>query len=66
MQDIGLLNCHIPFVDLPCKGLDKALSTVRVPMPGPGEQFEVPAELLSAEEKVFLDRFAAGRFAAGG
>ena len=49
----------IPFVDLPCNGIEKALSTVRVPTPEPGERFEVPAELLSVEEKAFFDRLAA-------
>ena len=48
----------IPFVDLPCGGLEKALSTVRVPMPGPGEKFAVAAEALSDEERAFFDRFS--------
>ena len=49
----------IPFVNLPCDGLDTALSSVRVPMPGPGEQFLLPSAEMTAEERAFLDRFSA-------
>ncbi len=47
----------LPFVRLPCGGLEKSLQAVDVPMPGPGEQFQVPADLLSNQEKIFLDRY---------
>ncbi len=44
-------------MNLPCDGIEKSLAVVRVPMPGPGEQFQVPADLLTDGEKAFLDRF---------
>lgn len=51
---------RIPFVSLPCAGLEAALSAVSVPMPGPGAQFLLPEAELSGEEKAFFDRFASG------
>lgn len=47
----------LPFVVLPCGGLEAALSSVDVPMPGPGAQFLVPADRLGAEETAYFDRF---------
>lgn len=50
----------IPFVSLPCDGIEAALSAINVPAPGPGARFLLPAGELSAEEKAFFDRFASG------
>ena len=44
-------------MSLPCQSIEQALSVVNVPMPRPGEQIPVPADLLSDEEKAFFDRF---------
>ncbi len=49
----------LPFLRLPCGGLEESLRAVDVPMPGPGEQIKLPADLLSEEEKAFLDRHVA-------
>ncbi len=51
----------LPFVRLPCGGLEKSLQAVDVPMPGPGEQIQVRADLLTDEERAFLDRHVADR-----
>ncbi len=48
----------IPFLSLPCGGLESALALVSIPMPGPGEQFLLPAANLKADEAALLDRFA--------
>ncbi len=47
------------FLNLPCQSIESALSVIRVPMPGEGEQIQVPASLLSDDEKAYLDRFVA-------
>ncbi len=57
-QVVGACRVFAMLMSLPCDGLEKSLSVVNVPMPGPGEQFQVPADLLSDEEKAFFDRFA--------
>ena len=44
-------------MNLPCDGIERSLAVVNVPMPEPGEQIPVRADLLSEEEKAFLDRF---------
>ena len=49
----------IPFVRLNCSGLETSLSVVTVPLPQPGEQFLVPEEDLTEEERAFFDRFTA-------
>ncbi len=48
----------IPFINLPCGGLETALAFISIPMPGPGEQFLLPSENLTADEAAFFDRFA--------
>lgn len=59
-QVVGACRIFAMLMRLPCDGIKKSLSVINVPMPGPGEQFEVPADLLSDAEKAFLDRFATG------
>lgn len=49
----------IPFVSLPCDGLETALAYVDVPLPRPGEQLFLPAEDLTVAERAFFDRFVA-------
>ncbi len=58
-QVTGACRILAMLMSLPCDGIEKSLSVVRVPMPGPGEQIRVPADLLSDEERAFFDRFAA-------
>ena len=48
----------IPFVNLPCDGLETALGYVNVPMPPAGQQFLLPAAEMTAAEQAILDRFA--------
>lgn len=45
------------FLGLDCSGLEAALSVVTVPLPQPGEQFLVPAALLTPEERAYFDHF---------
>ena len=56
-QVVGACRAFSIFLRLPCGGLEQALSVVDVPMPGPGEQLVLRADLLSGGEKAFLDRF---------
>ncbi len=49
---------RLPFIPINCAGIETALSVVTVPLPRPGEQFLVPAEQLTAEEKAFFDRYS--------
>ncbi len=56
-QVVGACRIFAMIMSLPCGGLEKSLSAVNVPMPAPGEQLQVRADLLSDEEKAFLDRF---------
>lgn len=48
----------IPLIAVDCTGIESALSVVTAPLPGPGEQFAVPAERLTDDEKAYFDRFA--------
>ncbi len=57
-QVVGACRIFALLLGLPCDGIEQALSVVRVPMPGPGEQIPVRADLLTDSEKTFLDRFA--------
>ncbi len=59
-QVVGACRIFAMLMSLPCDGIEKSLSVVRVPMPGPGEQFQVPADLLSEAEKAFFDRLVTG------
>jgi hypothetical protein len=47
----------LPLIPVDCAGIETALSVVTVPLPGPGEQFLIPGERLTAGEKAFFDRF---------
>ncbi len=58
-QVVGACRIVAMLLSLPCQSIEKSLSVVNVPMPGPGEQIPVPADLLSDEVKAFFDRFAA-------
>lgn len=49
---------RIPLIPVSCAGMETALSVVTAPLPEPGEEFLVPAELLTDDEKAFFDRFA--------
>ncbi len=57
-QVVGACRVFALLLNLPCDGIEKSLTVVRVPMPGPGEQIPVRADLLTDEERAFLDRFA--------
>ncbi len=57
-QVVGACRAFSVFLRLPCNGLEQALAVVDVPLPGPGEQLAVRADLLSDGERAFLDRFA--------
>ncbi len=59
-QVVGACRIFAMLMNLPCDGIEKSLSVVRVPMPEPGEQFQVPADLLSDAEKAFFDRLVTG------
>ena len=48
----------LPLLPINCAGLETALSVVSAPLPEPGEEFLVPAVLLTDDEKAFFDRFA--------
>ncbi len=52
-----LLCQSLPFAGAGCRPLDRALSTVRLPMPRPGERFELPAAELLPGERRQLDRY---------
>ncbi len=56
-QVVGACRILAMLMNLPCDGIENSLATVRVPMPGPGEQFQVRADQLTDGEKAFLDRF---------
>lgn len=47
----------VPLIRVDCAGIETALSVVTVPMPGPGEQFLIPGERMTEDEKAFFDRF---------
>lgn len=48
----------IPFIPVHCVGIESALSVVTAPLPKPGEQFVVPGENLTEDERAYFDRFA--------
>ena len=56
-QVVGACRVFAMLMNLPCGGIEKSLTAVNIPMPEPGEQFQVPADLLNADEKAFFDRF---------
>lgn len=58
-QVVGACRVFALLMSLPCDGLEQSLAAVHVPIPGPGEQVRVRADLLSDEERGFLDRFVA-------
>ncbi len=58
-QVVGACRVFAVLMSLPCAGIEQSLRVIQVPMPAPGEQFQVPADLLSDGEKAFFDRFAA-------
>lgn len=47
----------IPLIPVDCTGIETALTVVTAPLPGPGEQFVVPADQLTRDEKAYFDRF---------
>ena len=56
-QIVSACRVFAMLMSLPCDGLETSLSVIQVPMPEPGEQFQVRADLLSDEEKAFFEGF---------
>lgn len=48
---------RLPLIPVNCDGIETALSVVTAPLPKPGEQFLVPAENLTEDERAYFDRF---------
>ena len=48
---------RLPLIRVNCAGIENALAVVTVPLPEPGEQFLVPAEKLTEDERAYFDSF---------
>ncbi len=59
-QVVGACRVFALLMNLPCDAIARSLSVVQVPMPEPGEQIELRADLLTGAEKAYLDRFVSG------
>jgi hypothetical protein len=49
----------LPFSDLDCSGLDRALSTARIPLPRPGEGFFLARTDLTPDERAQIESYLA-------